>query len=211
MAEIRPFQIESFEAEGLRLVEAAREQARQLLRAAVAERDRLLGQARQEGREAGLREGRETAAKAERERVAQETAGLRGFLEGLGREIDEKRVELAALAERELVRLAVAVAGKIVKAEVRAPGNRIAGENLRRAVELAARRQELQVAVNPADLAMVEAYLPDLRAAFADIQSVRLEPSEGVARGGCVVRTREGAVDADLRTQLEEIERGLLG
>lgn len=207
---LRPFELRSFEDEARALVEAARARAREILRDAEAAALRIREEARRAGREQGMAEGREAAAAAERERVGRETSGLADLLRAAARRVEERRAELAAEAERDLVRLAVAVAEKILRAEIRA-GRPVAAASLRRAVNLAARRRRLKALVHPEDLAAVQACLPSLRADLADLGVLELEESGSVSRGGCVVVTEEGSVDADLRTQLEEIERGLAG
>jgi len=208
MTDIRPFPLRSFEDEAL--VRADFDKARDILRAALAEREKIRERARLEGFELGLADGRQAAAAAERERLSKEAAPLADILRAAAGALGEKRAELAAAAERELVRLSVRIAEKIVKAEV-ASGARVAVENLRRAVALAVRRREVRVRLNPADLEAVEKFLPELRREVVDLGRVELEADPAVSRGGAVVVTPEGAVDADLRTQLEEIERGLVG
>jgi flagellar assembly protein FliH len=208
VADIRPFELGSFDEE----VEVRREldRLRAEVKAAEGERDRIREQARREGLELGRKEAGEAAARAERERVARETAPLAGLLEKAAAAVADRVQELSAAAERDLLKLALAVAARVVKAEVRL-NPAVAGENLRRAIELTARRQALRVVVHPEDLALLETWLPDLRRRFADLGQVEFEASEEVGRGGVVVRTREGSVDASVAAQLAELERGLLG
>lgn len=208
MSDIRPLPLRSFDDEAL--AEAELEKAREILRGAIGEREKIREQARRDGYEKGLQEGREAAAVVERERLGREAAPLGDVLRAAAAAVDAKRAELAAAAETDLLRLAVRIAEKIVKAEVES-GRRVAAENLRRAVALAVRRREIRVRLNPADLEMIEAFLPELRRGAPDLGPVLLEADAAVARGGVVVVTPEGVVDADLRTQIEEIERGLLG
>ncbi len=208
MTDIRPFHLRSFEEEARTREREVK--ARDILQEALAERDRIREEARRAGFEAGLSQGREAGAKAERERVAAETKGLADLLRQAAAAVEGRRAELVAEAERDLVRLAIAIAEKIVRREVEA-GTPVAPEVVRRAIELMARRHEVRILLHPADVAVVEAVLPELRRQFADLGKVSIEASDGVSRGGCRVASREGAVDADLRTQLEEIERGLLG
>lgn len=207
---VRPLDLRSFEEEARAVVEEARVQAGEILRAAGEEAARIREEARRRGFEEGRAEGRAEVAAAERERVARETAGLADLLRMAARSLQERREEVAAAVERDLVRLAVAVAEKIVRAEVRA-GRAVAAASLRRAVELVTRRRRIKVLFHPDDRAMLEACLPALCADFPDLGTVDLEGNGGVSRGGCVVTTEEGVVDAALETQLEEIERGLLG
>jgi flagellar assembly protein FliH len=208
MPDIRPLPLTSFEEDAPAGEELRK--AREVLQAALAEREKIREQARREGYETGLAEGRAAAAAAERERLARECAPLGDLLRAAARAVEDRRAELAAAAERELVKLSVRIAEKIVKAEV-AHGRPVAADNLRRAVALAVRRRELRVRVHPEDLALIEGFLPELRRELGDLGGVALESDPGLARGGVVVSTPEGAVDADLRTQIEEIERGLLG
>jgi flagellar assembly protein FliH len=208
VAEIRPYDLGSFDEEVAVREELVR--AREAVRAAEADRARIVEEARKEGLELGRREAVELAVRQEGERLAREAAPLGAVLQKAVEGVEACRRDLLAAAERDLLKLALAVAAKVVKAELRA-GGAIAPANLGRALELCAKRQELRVFVHPEDLALVEAYLPDLRRRFADLGTVAVEGLESIGRGGAVVQTREGTVDASIEVQLAEIERGLLG
>ena len=208
MPDIRPFELRAFDEEVQ--AQSDLQKIREEIQAAGTERDRIRDEARREGLELGRKDAIDLAAKVERERVAVETAGIADLLRRAAAGIDAKREELAAAGERDLVKLALAVAAKIVKAEI-AQGKPVAAGNLRRAVELTARRQELKVQLHPDDLQMIEVYLPELRREFSDLQKVALESNSSLERGGVVVQIREGSVDAAIATHLEEIGRGLLG
>jgi flagellar assembly protein FliH len=208
MQDARPLDLRSFDEEVQAQSDLLR--LREEIKAAEAQRDAIRELARHEGLELGRRDALDQASKAERERVAAETAGLADLLRKIAASLEAKRAELAGAAERDLVKLALAVAAKIVKAEIRR-GGPVAEENLRHAVELTARRQEIRVVVHPADLARLEEFLPELRRQFSDLQKISLEAGDDVGAGGVIVRTQEGSVDASVATQLEEIERGLLG
>jgi flagellar assembly protein FliH len=205
---MRPFELQSFEEE-LRAQEQVAK-AKEILRAAVQERDRIREEARREGLDQGRAEALAEARKLERERLTPEVAALRDLLAKAVEGIEAARAELVAAAERDLVRLALAIAEKVVHHEVRAPGAS-AVENVRHALELTANRQVIRILVHPEDLKTLESHLPGLRQEFTDILDIAAEATESVGRGGCVVTTREGQVDGRIAAQLEEIERGLLG
>ena len=117
MADIRPLPLRSFEDELLAGEELRK--ARDILQAALAEREKIREQARVDGYAAGLAEGREAVAQVERERAGLQAAPLADLLRAAAKAVEERRAELAADAERDLVRLFVAIAEKIVKAEVK--------------------------------------------------------------------------------------------
>jgi flagellar assembly protein FliH len=208
MQDVRPLELKSFDEEVQAQADLAR--LREEIKAAEAQREAIRDAARREGLELGRLDAIEHATRVERERVAAETAGLADLLRQAAAALEQERASLSAAAERDLLRLALLVAGKVTKAAIQ-NGKPVAEENLRRAIELTARRQELKVRLNPQDVARIEEFLPELHRDFADLQKVVLEADPAIGRGGVVVETREGSVDATIAAQLEEIERGLLG
>ncbi len=210
MSDLQPFELVSFEREGRELLQRAAAKAKEILRAAGKMKERIETSARLKGFEEGQKQGAERALEREQKKVAKDTEGLQDLLRETLRSIDEGRARLIAEGERDLVRLAVAIAEKIVKAEVVARPD-AAAANVRRAVELLANRRELEVQLHPKDLKAVETYLPELREEFPETSVIRLVANETISRGGCKVAVQEGAVDADIETQLAEIERALLG
>jgi len=208
MQDARPLELKSFDEEVQAQADLLRLRAE--IKAAEAQRDAVRDMARREGLELGRLDAIEHATKVERERVAAETAGLADLLRQVAAAIETERSSLSSLAERDLLKLALLIAGKVTKAAIE-QGQPVAEANLRRAIELTARRQELKVLLHPQDVARIEEFLPELRRDFADVQKIALEADPSIGRGGVVVQTREGSVDATIAAQLEEIERGLLG
>jgi flagellar assembly protein FliH len=200
MSDIHRFDLKSFDAEVQ--AQADLDRLRAEIKAAEAERDRIRDRAR--------RDGLELARADALEQARADAAPIVDLLRRAAAAIEEKRAEVAVLAERDLVKLAILVATKLVKTEL-STGMPVAEENLRRAIELTANRRELKVLLHERDLARIEEYLPELRREFADVRKISLEASPSVEPGGVIVQTREGSVDATIATQLDQIERGLLG
>lgn len=200
MADPRPFELRSFDAEVQ--AQADLERLRAEVRGLEAERDRLRDEAR--------REGFELARQDAVEHARQEAAPLADLLRKAAAGVAESRAALIAEAERELLVLTMVVATKVVKTEIQA-GRPVVEANLRRAIELTAKRHELKVLLHADDLARVNLFLPDLGREFSDLGAVALESSPTVDRGGVIVQTREGSVDATIAGQLDSIEKGLLG
>ncbi len=173
--------------EAERLVADARAQAERELAAAREEAERIRRQAEAEGRERGL-------------------AAVSELLVGARAAAGRARAD----AEAELRALAVRIAEKILGRELARDGNAVvdvAAEALRHAGE----PRELVVRCAPEDLAALERGKPRLHERCRAAQAVRFVADERVARGGCIVETELGIVDARLSTQLEAIERALRG
>jgi flagellar biosynthesis/type III secretory pathway protein FliH len=176
-------------AQAARVVEEARLQADEILAGAA--------QARQQAVEAGFQEGFEQGA-------AQWAEALRTARE---------RVAAAAQHARpEIVRLALRVAEKILRQRIEAQPDAIVpmvDEAL--SVFLAQNHSRVILRVHPDDarvLAAREQHWLERNPAIAELAVV---PNEAVSRGGCRIETESGTVDATLGTQLDVIERHLLG
>jgi flagellar assembly protein FliH len=194
MEPVRPYYLPSFEKEAEAIVARARDLARDLTVSAAAEAVRLREEASREGFERGQAEGRELARREEAQKMGD---GIRKILA----EVERHRAGLEAECERDVVRLAIAIAEKIVKAEIK-KGAPVAENNLKAALRRAVRGHGLEIRLHPADAA---------RLRLAGEEGASIIADSAITPGGCIVRTAAGSVDLDIKTQLDEIERGLLG
>jgi flagellar assembly protein FliH len=176
-----------------------------LIEQAQANAVQIEAEAAARGREQGYAEGVSLAlAEAEPARAA---------LEQAVRALEAVRDEFAEQGERRAVELAVAIAEKILGAAFEVDQARIcdvvAGA-LRRAVA----RDHVVLEVNPDDLEVVRGAADDVAAKLGGVHRIEVVAERRVGRGGCIVRTGSGEVDARIETQLEraaEVLRESLG
>ncbi len=183
-------------------LQAAQRQGAELVSAARQQAGEIGAQARQEGYAAGYAEGR---AQAERE-----LRDLFSYAESTVREAAEARSQLLAESEETLVRLAVSVARRILTTELETRPERVV-DVLRGALRKAFVRDRLQVVCNPADLQLIEDAGPTLSSHVGTLRNLELVGDRRIARGGVVVRTDAGDVDATLDAQLERLRDAMLG
>jgi len=167
-------------AGGERVIPAQVVDARTRAADIVAGAEATLAAARREGFEAGRQEGLATVTELLVRARAQAW-------------------QRAASADAELRQLAVRIAEKILGREL-AQSPEAVVDVVRTALAAAATRKHIVVRVHPDDVAAV-------RAARAEL-TVHADP--GVARGGCLVDTEVGTIDARLDVQLAAIERALV-
>jgi flagellar assembly protein FliH len=178
------------------------ERGAQIVAEAQARAEQIEAQARDAGFEAGRLEAlRQAQAEAESSlaAIAAAAAGL-----------DEVREAETDRIERRAVELAISLAERIVHGAFDADPERIhdvvAGA-LRRVVD----RDRLAIEVSPDDVDRVRAWCDaqtELDGARVDVRGERRVP-----RGGCVVRTQDGEIDARVAEQLDtarEVLRDLL-
>lgn len=179
-----------------RAVVDARAEARRILAEAARQAEELRARAEKETREL-----REAAYEEGREQALSE-------LNSLLLEAHERREAAFAEAERDVLRLAVKLAEKIIGREIERDDAALA-DLVSAALRHARQQEALTVRVNPADLPRVREHRdrldPSGRARFID-----LVPDPRVGRGGCIIEGESGTVDARLDTQLRVLERALL-
>jgi flagellar assembly protein FliH len=160
----------------------------------VFEKGRLQGI--QEGRRIELEAQREAQALADRQRFEQ-AAVLTG-------EFARERDQYSVRVEPEVVRLALAIAARILRREVQMDPLMLTGA-VRVALGQLSKSTRVRLQVPQADLELwleAMAHMPNL--------SVRpeVQSGEGMRTGECVVETEMGSVDLGIYAQLDEIERG---
>ena len=160
-------------------------EAERILEEARREADRLRALAVVEGRERGLAAVTELLSAA---RLASLRA--RQNVEG----------DLRALA----VRIAERILGRELQLHPDAVTD-IAGQ----ALAQAGSPRDVLLRVHPDDLKALERGRPRLLERCARAQVIQLRPDPTIGRGGCIVETELGTVDARLPLQLEAIERAL--
>ncbi len=169
------------------LLTEARGEAERIVADALAESERLRQKAQAEGRERGLQAVSELLVGA-RAAAARARDGAEGELRALAVKIAEK------ILGRELALRPDAVTDVAVQALTHA------GDP-----------HDVLVRINPADLDAIERGKPRLVERVRAARALTFRADEAVPRGGCIVETELGVVDARLSTQLEAIERALRG
>jgi flagellar biosynthesis/type III secretory pathway protein FliH len=166
------------------MIAAAEERAARVLAEAQAARARVLADAEEDGRRSGLARAGAVLAAATAAR--------------------ERRL---AAVEREIAAIALDVAGKLLGRELASREDAVV-DLAARALAGARERREVTLRVHPDDARAVRAAEGALAAILARAPLAVREDS-GVARGGAVVETEAGSIDASVETQLAELARAL--
>jgi flagellar assembly protein FliH len=197
--------IEAAEQEARRIVDEAvrtAEEEGRRIRAEAEARGRAEGE--QAGRESGEAEGRREAVEA----VSAELAGLEAaWTEALRTWSSRREADLSA-AQQDVVALAVAIAGRIVQREIQADPE-VATRQVAAALAMLSDVRDARVFVHPEDRQAVAEALPGLVQALASTAHVELREDSSLGRGGVVVRSGEGVIDARIDLQIRRIAEAL--
>jgi flagellar assembly protein FliH len=164
------------------------------------ERERQWEQRLREAHVAGLREG-EAAG------LAKAAAEIQPVIEKLGRtiaEISSLRVRLRREAEADLVRLALAIARRILRRELAVDPDALHGL-IMGALEKLQAQEICRARVSPPHVALLKKCLEQANAS-AGVEIIS-DPSR--EPGTVIFETERGGLDASVDSQLREIDRGL--
>jgi flagellar assembly protein FliH len=150
-----------------------------------------------EAHQRGFREGEAAATQKMAEQV-------KGKIELLGRSIEQlalHRAKIQREAEPELVRLAMAIARRIMRRELTVDPESLLGL-LKAGLEKIESAEAHRVRVNPEHAATVTALLE------GSARPIEVTSEPGLPVGSVIFETSRGSIDVGMETQLKEIERG---
>ena len=188
-------------------VKKAKEGVKELLKDALEKAKRqvtdIKSNARKEGYDSGYEEGfqkGEDAARVEFSPFLETVQGLVSDLTGFRKDMYDK-------LEREMMKMVVDLSKKVIHFEFSSRDDAVQ-EMIRLAVQSVLDRESMVIKINPADKGYAESFRPELHHLFSEIKNITFEAHSGVERGGCVVETNFGVVDAridQMGTQMDRI------
>ncbi len=152
---------------------------------------------REEGREEGFKEG-----KAEVQRLVDR---LHVILE----RAMQKRSEILEEAEAQVVELVLLVAKKVVKV-ISENQKSVVVQNIAQALRKLKTKSDVVIRVNLSDLELATEHIKDFVQLTENARKITVVEDTTVDRGGCVIETDFGEIDARIASQLHELEEKIL-
>ena len=189
------------EAEAADVLKKANEEAAAIIAQAPEEKQKIHDEAYKtgfdEGREKGYEEGNLEAQR------------LIDRLHGILDRIMDKRQEILDNTEQQIVELVLLMARKVVKVISENQRN-VVMSNVLQALRKVKGRGDVIVRVNLADVKLTTEHTKDFMRAVENIQNITVAEDSSIDRGGCIIETDFGAIDARISSQLTELETKIL-
>lgn len=189
------------EDQAVNIVAEAEKKAAEIVANAKSKMDEQL----KEGFSEGLKKGQEAGFKEGSLEAQRLTDRLHTIIERMM----DKRQEILAETEQQIVDLVLLMTRKIVKVISENQRN-IVVSNVVQALRKVKGRGEVIIRVNLNDVAMTTQHIKDFLSAAENIKNITVVEDSTVDRGGCVVETDFGSIDAKIVSQLNEIEQRIL-
>jgi len=156
------------------------------------------------GRERGRQEGRQAEREAQAAVLTAEAERYKRQLAALAAKFSEERDRYLAAVEQEAVKLALALAARILRREAQMDPLLLTGA-VRVALGQLAASSEVELRVPAAELEL-------WKEAIRHLPHLAMKPAvmagKGMRLGDCTITSKVGTVDLGVRSQLAEIERG---
>ena len=189
------------EAEAADVLKKANEEAAAIIAQAQEEKQKIHDEAYKtgfdEGREKGYEEGNLEAQR------------LIDRLHVILDRIMDKRQEILDNTEQQIVELVLLMARKVVKVISENQRN-VVMSNVLQALRKVKGRGDVIVRVNLADVKLTTEHTKDFMRAVENIQNITVAEDSSIDRGGCIIETDFGAIDARISSQLAELEQKIL-
>ena len=159
-----------------------------------------------EGYKAGHDEGYQTAFQKGENSAKEEFSPLLETLSNLIQELSEFRTMMYPKVEKEMIGMVVALTKKVLQHEIS-----LKEDSVKQMIHLAMNsvidKENMVIRIHPSDKGHAEAFGPELQRMFGEIKNITFEEHPEIERGGCVIDTNFGTVDAQVNQLEEQIDK----
>jgi flagellar assembly protein FliH len=200
------FDLVDMSSRGDEYIEAVRREASKIIQDAHRQVEEIRRRAEESGRQAAL----DAAHRVLDEKVAQRMQSVLPALQQAVKQLEDQRASWHRQCERTLVRLAVLVAERLVRRQLRECPD-IPLSWIREGLEMAAGAARITLRLHPKDVEGLGKQVERLMQEIGQLAPLSVVADDAIQRGGCQVQTEFGTIDMQLAAQVDRIEEELLG
>ncbi|MEE0352031.1 flagellar assembly protein FliH [uncultured Treponema sp.] len=183
------------------IVEKAKAEAQDIISNAKIEEKSIFEKSKNDGFKAGHEEG----YKAGNEEAQRLVERIHKMIEA----VQAKRQEILDNTEQQIVNLVILIARKVVKI-MSENQKSVIMSNVLQALKKVKGSGDVTLRVNLADVKLTTEHIKDFIRQVENIKNISVVEDSSVEKGGCIVETDFGAIDARISSQLNELETQIL-
>lgn len=196
------------EQQRVALIEAAGAQVDEMLAAARQEAERLKSEAYETGKDSGYKEGYEHGCDSAREQMRQAVHEANQKAEHTIRLAENELKDIVSNAEKKILELSMAIVQKVLPQHfIDVP--QIVLPLIKSALEKVKDQNSIVLRVAPEDYEMTLMARNEFQMMIEGEERIMITEDQTLQRGGCVIETANGNVDARLSTQLELLKKAM--
>ena len=187
-------------------VDKAKEGVMQLLQDAMDKAKKQVGELKSDARKQGYDTGFEAGFNKGKESAKEEFSPVLETTQQLVEELSGFRKEMYDKVEREMIEMVISLTKKVIHFEFSTREDAVQ-DMIRLAVQSVLDRESMVIKIHPTDKEYAESFRPELHHMFSEIKNITFVAHSGIERGGCVVETNFGVIDARIEKLEEQIDR----
>ncbi len=193
-------ELERLKVESEREIERGKFEAEKMIKEAELKVSEIEHEAYKKGYDAGREEG-----------YKEGQAEVMRLIDRLGTIVStavDIRDDIIKSSEKLMTEMILMIARKVIKDEI-VERREVVINNIKEAIRRVKDRDRIDIRVNFADLDMTTAHKDELIKMMESLKKVNIYEDSRVERGGCIIETDVGAIDAKISTQLDAIEEAI--
>lgn len=196
------FRVDKIVAEYVGIEELEKEeQQREVARQAIEKSQEIQESAYKKAYELGMEEGRNAAYEEEKETIH----GKMNTLEEILSELRNVKNKIMFENEKQIVALCFYISKRLLMKEISENPDYIKTV-IKKTLEMAQSEQEVVIHLSEADKSWVDEYYDSMLKELNLDSSTRFEESRDIKKGGVVVETHHGVIDATVEQRLDKLE-----
>ena len=193
-------EMEHFQKESEHEIERGKFEAEKMIKEAELKVSEIEHEAYKKGYEAGREEG-----------YKEGQAEVMRLIDRLGTIVStavDIRDDIIRSSEKLMTEMILMIARKVIKDEI-VERREVVINNIRESIKRVKDRDRIDIRVNFADLDMTTAHKDELIKMMESLKKVNIYEDSRVDRGGCIIETDVGSIDARISSQLDAIEESI--
>jgi flagellar assembly protein FliH len=187
-------------------VDKAKVSVMQLLKDAIDKAKQQVGEIKSNARKQGYDTGFEGGFNKGKEAAKEEFSTVLETTQQLVEELSGFRKEMYDKVEREMIEMVISLTKKVIHFDFSTREDAVQ-DMIRLAVQSVLDRESMVIKIHPTDKKYAESFRPELHHMFSEIKNITFAAHSGIERGGCVVETNFGVIDARIEKLEEQIDR----
>jgi flagellar assembly protein FliH len=129
-------------------------------------------------------------------------------IENLLDDMTRLKSRLVKRYEKDILETIFAIAKKVIHTHMQMEETAVR-DTILEALKLTTEKRDIILKINPEDFEFVEKLRPELFSRHMNVKSIAITSDPTITRGGCLLETPSGDVDASIETQLDSLHQSL--
>jgi flagellar assembly protein FliH len=194
--------IKNAKEEAKKILEENSNKCNQQIEEANKKREQIFSEAKESGYKEGYEEGKQKASEDIKNQMSELINALQNTIDTINTERDKIFFSL----KDDVARLIISYVRKIIKLELKTQKNIILA-NIESALKEISSKDSITIILSRDDIELVEEHSDEIKSKIRGLKNIKFLIEPYITKGGCIIETDYGSIDATIESQLFELEK----